>query len=99
MAAKSCRKIDVLMTADRILGVLQDSKEPVGVTEIARSSGFSIDTVFRQVGTMYDLRWVEKVGDGYILGMRIAVLKSKKQARLLDERDVIDRKLTELEGC
>jgi DNA adenine methylase len=61
MAATSCRKIEVLMTADRILGVLQDAKEPLSVSELTRLTGLSTDMVFRQMGTMEDMRWVERI--------------------------------------
>jgi len=56
MSAKSCRKIEVLGTADRILGAMQDSRDPLSISELVRLTGFSTDTVFRQVGTMEDLR-------------------------------------------
>jgi DNA-binding IclR family transcriptional regulator len=79
MAAKSCRKIDVLMTADRILGVLQDTKEPLSISELARMTGFSVDVVFRQMGTMEETRWVERIGDGYVLGMRLAVVWARRK--------------------
>ena len=61
MAAKSCRPIDTLVTADKLLDVLQDAKAPLSVSDLARMTGFSVDTVFRQMGTQEDLRWVERV--------------------------------------
>ena len=97
MTAKSCRKIEVVMAADQILGAIQDAKEPISITELSRLTGLSVDSCFRQIGTMEDLRWVEKIGDGYIIGMRMAGFRAKKKAQLLNERDVIDRKITELE--
>ncbi|MCK9195469.1 MAG: helix-turn-helix domain-containing protein [Syntrophales bacterium] len=99
MAAKSCRKIDVLLTADRILGVLQDSKDPLSVSELAKLTGLSVDIVFRQLGTMEDIRWVHRIGDGYMLGMRIAVLWARKKALTEDRINKINAELTELEGC
>jgi DNA-binding IclR family transcriptional regulator len=80
MAAKSCRKIDVLIATDAILNVLQDTKEPLSVTEISRLTGLSVDTVFRQIGTMADLRWVEKIGDGYVIGMRLAIIWARRKS-------------------
>lgn len=99
MAAKSCRKIDVLMTADRIMGVLQDSKEPLSVSELARLTGFSVDIVFRQMGTMEEIRWVHRIGDGYVLGMRIAVIWARKKALTEDRLNRINKELAELEEC
>lgn len=99
MAAKSCRKIEVLKAADEILGFLGEAKEPPTLREISLYTGLSTDSTFRQLGTMVDLRWVEKIGDVYMPGMRMAVFWARKKARLLDKREVIDKKLAELEDC
>lgn len=98
MAAKSCRKIDVLIATDNILGVLQDIKEPTSITEISRLTGLSVDTVFRQLGTMSDLRWVEKIGDGYVLGMRLAVIWARRKAVTEAKIEKAERELSELTG-
>lgn len=98
MAAKSCRKIEVLTAADQILGVLQDSKGPVSVSEVGRLTGLSTDVVFRQIGTMEDLRWVERIGDGVVLGMRLAVLWARR--KILTEMNIerARRELSQLTG-
>jgi DNA-binding IclR family transcriptional regulator len=98
MAATSCRKIEVLMTADRILGVLQDAKAPLSVAELARLTGFSVDVVFRQVGTMEDLRWVERISEGYVLGLRLAVMLAKCRALAEEKIKRAQRDLSELTG-
>jgi len=98
MAAKSCRKIDVLIAADAILNVLQDVKEPLSITELSRLTGLSIDSVFRQVGTMSDLRWVEKIGDGYVLGMSMAVKWARRKSVLEGRINTAQRELSELIG-
>lgn len=98
MAAKSCRKIDVLITADRILDVLQAASAPLSVSELARLTGFSVDVVFRQVGTMNDLRWVERIGEGYVLGLRLAVLLAKCRALAEEKIKRAQRELSELTG-
>lgn len=98
MAAKSCRKIEVLESADKILGMLQDTREPVNITDIARHTGLSVDTVFRQVGTMSDLRWVEKIGDGYVLGMRLAMMWARRKALAEDRLENVKKELNELAG-
>ncbi len=98
MVAKSCRKIDVLTNTDAILAVIQDSREPMTITDIARVTGLSVDTVFRQIGTMADLRWVEKIGDGYVLGMRLAVLWAKKKSLAETKLEKAQAELEELTG-
>lgn len=98
MAAKSCRKIEVLIAANEILGFIGEAKEPPTLREIALYTGFTSDSVFRQLGTMTDLRWVEKIGDGYVLGMKIAVLRAKKKVMLETQRELIDRQLDEITG-
>lgn len=98
MAAKSLRKIDVLIATDAILEILQNTKEPVSITEISRQTGLSVDTVFRQIGTMADLRWVEKIGDGYVLGMRLAIVWARRKSLAEDRIDKATRELSELTG-
>jgi len=98
MVAKSCRKIDVLTNTDAILAVIQDAREPMTITDIARVTGLSVDTVFRQIGTMADLRWVEKIGDGYVLGMRLAVLWAKKKSLAETKLEKAQAELEELTG-
>jgi DNA-binding IclR family transcriptional regulator len=97
MAAKSCRKIEVLVASDAIMGFIGAAKEPVGITDIAQSTGLSVDSCFRQIGTMEDLRWVTKIGTGYILGGRISDFRARKVAALEAQRDAINKQLTELE--
>lgn len=97
MAAKSCRKIEVLMVADQILSVIGAAKEPVSIADIARSAGISVDSCFRQIGTMEELRWVTKIGAGYILGGRISELRARKIAELESQRDAINKQLKEME--
>ncbi|HRR42489.1 MAG TPA: helix-turn-helix domain-containing protein [Syntrophales bacterium] len=98
MAATSCRKIEVLMTADRILGVMQDAKEPLSVSELTRLTGLSTDMVFRQIGTMEDLRWVERIGEGYVLGMRLAVVWARRKTQVEAKIEQASRELSELTG-
>ena len=97
MAAKSCRKIDILVTATQIMRVIRDAKAPVNITEVSRATGYSVDVVFRQLGTLYDERWVEKIGDGYVLGPEMYLCKARVKAQLEARRDEIDKTLTEME--
>lgn len=98
MTAKSCRKIDVLMTADRILGKLQDSKDPLSVADLTRLTGLSTDMVFRQVGTMEDMRWVDRIGEGYVIGMRLAVIWARRKTLTDAKIERAQRELSELTG-
>jgi DNA-binding IclR family transcriptional regulator len=93
MVAKSCRKIEVLQAADAILGIIAGSKEPVGISEIAKTASLTTDSVFRQLGTMEDLGWVRKLGDGYAPGMRLSLLWARKKAMLESEREQINKDL------
>ncbi|MDD4356024.1 MAG: helix-turn-helix domain-containing protein [Smithellaceae bacterium] len=97
MAPKSCRKIEVLVAADAIMGFIGATKEPVSIADMARATGLSVDSCFRQIGTMEELRWVTKIGTGYILGGRISELRARKVAALEAQRDAINKQLTELQ--
>ncbi|OPY15638.1 MAG: IclR helix-turn-helix domain protein [Syntrophus sp. PtaB.Bin001] len=98
MAAKSCRKIELLLATDAILNALQETREPLSITELSRRTGLSIDNIFRQVGTMADLRWVEKIGDGYVLGMRLAVIWARRKSVLEGRINKAQQELSELTG-
>lgn len=98
MAAKSCRQIEVLITADRILGVLLDAKEPLSVSELTRLTDLSTDMVFRQIGTMEDLRWVDRIGEGYVIGMRLAVIWARRKTMTDIKIERAQRELSELTG-
>jgi len=98
MAARSCRKIEVLSTSDNILGMLQDSRYPLSVAELSRLTGLSVDIVFRQVGTMEGLRWVERIGEGYVLGMRLAVMWARRKTLVETKVLRAQQELVELTG-
>jgi DNA-binding IclR family transcriptional regulator len=98
MAAKSCRKIEVLMAADAILNTIAGCKEPIGIPEIAKSTNLTNDSVFRQLGTMSELRWVEKIGDGYVLGMFIATIWARKKSMIEGDIERATRDLKEITG-
>ncbi|ESP62836.1 hypothetical protein SMITH_217 [Smithella sp. ME-1] len=80
MAAKSCRKIEVLIAADAILHCIAESKELMPAAEIAKATNLTNDSVFRQLGTMEELGWVRKIGDGYTPGMALAVIWARVKA-------------------
>lgn len=98
MAAKSLRKIDVLANADKILAAIQDVKDPMTITDVVRATGLSTDTVFRQIGTMAELRWVERIGDGYVLGMRLAVIWARKKSAVERQIEKAQNELSQLTG-
>lgn len=98
MAAKSCRKIEVLVAAHAILEFLQGCKEPIKPAEIAKATNLTTDTVFRQVGTMEELRWVEKIGEGYVLGMGLAVIWARRKSLAEGKIESATKELNELTG-
>jgi len=98
MTAKSCRKIEVLMAADAILNFIAESKEPVNAAEIAKATNLTNDSVFRQLGTMEELRWVEKIGEGYVLGMRLALVWARRKSLAEGKIENATKELNELTG-
>jgi DNA-binding IclR family transcriptional regulator len=98
MAAKSCRKIEVLIAADAILNVIGGSTEPVGCAEIAKAANLTNDSVFRQLGTMEDLGWVRKIGDGYAPGMKLAVIWARVKANTEGQISKLNQDLETLES-
>jgi len=96
MAAKSCRKIEVLIAADAILDVIAGSREPVGCAEIAKATNLTNDSVFRQLGTMEELGWARKIGDGYTPGMRLAVIWARVKANTEEQLSKLKQDLDAL---
>lgn len=96
MAAKSCRKIEVLISADAILRCIAESKEPVNASEIAKTINLTSDSVFRQLGTMEELGWVRKIGDGYTPGMALAVIWARVKANTEGQIDKLKQDLEQL---
>ncbi|MEN6422389.1 MAG: helix-turn-helix domain-containing protein [Smithella sp.] len=96
MAAKSCRKIEVLMSTDAILHCIAESKEPVNAAEIAKATNLTNDSVFRQLGTMEELGWVRKIGDGYTPGMALAVIWARVKANTEGQIDKLNKDLETL---
>ena len=96
MVAKSCRKIEVLVAAHAIMGYVGAAKEPVSVTDVARETGFSVDSCFRQMGTMEELGWVRKIGDTYVLGMGLAVIWARVKANTEGQIDKLKQDLDQL---
>lgn len=96
MTAKSCRKIEVLVAANAILNFIAESKEPVNAAEIAKATNLTTDSVFRQLGTMDDLGWVRKIGDGYIPGMGLAVIWARVKANTEGQINKLKQDLDQL---
>lgn len=96
MAPKSCRKIEVLIAADAILKVIAESKEPMGSAEIAKATNLTTDSVFRQLGTMEEMGWVRKIGDGYTPGMALAVIWARVKANAEGQIDKLKQDLEQL---
>ena len=69
-----------------IIEVLSDSKENLGVTQIAKLTGLSKTTAFRLLSTMVDAGYVQKSYDesGYQLGMKFLSISSS----ILDRQDI-----------
>ncbi len=98
MPPKSCRQIEALISADKILSVLAENKAPLTIAGIAKLAGLSSDVAFRQLGTMEEIGWADKIGDGFILGPRTALLWAKRKALLEDRIMKTTQELDELNG-
>ncbi len=96
MAAKSCRKIEVLIAADAILEIIAGSKEPVGCAEIAKAASLTNDSVFRQIGTLEDLGYVRKIGDGFTLGMKEATRWARVKSNIEGQINKLNKDLEQL---
>jgi len=84
--ASGSNSVQSVVRAFDIIGVLAESKEDVGVTQIAKLTGLSKTTTFRLLNTLINTGYVRKLngGNSYTLGMKFLELSGS----ILDRHDI-----------
>lgn len=91
--ATTYRRIEAVAKAGEILKQMATQKQPATGADIARAVNMQIGTVMCHLATLGDLGFVRQVGDGWELGMGLALVWARVKANLEDQRDRIDRDL------
>lgn len=91
------RRVHAVKKSLEIMAFLGDQKTPVSGDKIAEQIGMNYATTMCHLATLMDFDFVKQEGDGYALGMMLAVFWSRKKAQLEAQRDLINCRLKELE--
>jgi DNA-binding IclR family transcriptional regulator len=90
-------RVDTLFQGGEILKVIANSREPLGSEEIARRMDLTPNKAFRLCATLEELGFLEEIGNKFELGMGLALLRARKRASLMAQRDQLEQKITSLE--
>jgi DNA-binding IclR family transcriptional regulator len=85
MAESTYRRIASVRKTCEILAVLADAKEPITGNEVAIRVQESQGTVMCHLATLQDAGFVQDVGGGWRLGMKIALFWARVKAAKLNE--------------
>lgn len=93
--ATSYRRIESVMKSGEILKYLASQKGPVTGPEVARVVGLPTGTVMCHLVSLADLGFVLQVGEGWQLGMGLALIWARVKSNL---ESGIDRQTQDLKS-
>ena len=96
MATKSYTRIAAVSKACDILAILAEAKEPITGNEVAVRVQLPAGTVMCQLITLEDAGFVQEVGGGWRLGMKLGIFWARVKSSKEAERARIDKDITEL---
>ena len=94
---KSYRRIKSITKACEILQFLSEQRGAVSGKEIARTHNMPFSTAMCHIKTLEDAGFVKKEGEGFTLGLRLAVYWARTKSLLENQRTEIDQCLKALE--
>lgn len=92
----SYNRISAVEKACAIVAILADAKEPLTGNEVAIRVQLPMGTVMCQLATLQDAGFVQEIGGGWKLGMKLALFWAKVKAGKESERNRIERDLEAL---
>ena len=96
MADKSYHRILAVKKACTILSILAEAKEPLTGAEVAIRVQESTGTVMSHLATLEDAGFVQEVGGGWKLGMKLALFWARVKSGKEAERGRIDTDIASL---
>ncbi|MFZ4857950.1 MAG: helix-turn-helix domain-containing protein [Desulfuromonadaceae bacterium] len=96
--ASSYKRIASVAKACDILGILAEAKQPLTGNEVAARAGQPDGTVMCMLATLGDAGFVQEVGGGWRLGMKLALFWARVKSGKEAERERIDQDIAALEG-
>jgi len=89
--------IKSVVQAGKVLEAVANSKEPLGINDIATLAGLKPNMVFRLCATLSELGWLNPIGERHEIGMGIVLFWSKKKAALHGQKIETEKQIKELE--
>jgi len=96
VAKNSYNRIQAVQKACDILTILAEAKEPLTGNEVAVRVQLPVGTVMCQLATMEDNGFVQEVGGGWRLGMKLAVFWARVKSSKEAERSRVDKDIEAL---
>ena len=96
MAEKSYHRIAAVKKTCAILAILAEAKEPITGSELAIRVSESTGTVMSHLATLEDAGFVQGVGGGWKLGMKLALFWARVKSGKEMERGRIDKDIEAL---
>lgn len=94
--AQTYRRIEAVRKAGEILKHMASRKEAVTGPDIAKAVNLPVGTVMCHMATLEELGFVQKVGDGFRLGMGLALIWARVKSGLEGDRARVERELAEI---
>lgn len=94
---KSYHRIKSITKACEILEFLSEQREPVSGKEIAKAHFMPFGTAMCHLKTLEYAGFIKKEGEGFTLGLRLAVFWARTKSLLENQRTEIDKSLKTLE--
>lgn len=91
------KKIEAVRKAGEVLKYLSSQKDAVTGAELAKAVNLPMGTVMCHLVTLEELGFVQRIGDGYRLGMGLALMWARVKSGLEGERVRVERDLGEIE--
>lgn len=98
MAEKSYTRVESVKKACRVLGVLAEAKEPLTGSEVAIRVQIPPGTAMSILVSLEDEGFVQEVGGGWKLGMKMAVMWARIRSSMEAERDRLTTNIRQIGG-
>ncbi|OGC00113.1 hypothetical protein A2V82_16365 [candidate division KSB1 bacterium RBG_16_48_16] len=87
------KKIEAVRKTGEVLKYLSSQKDAVTGPELGKAVNLPVGTVMCHLATLEEMGFVQSVGDGYRLGMGLALIWARVKSNLEGDRVRVERDL------
>jgi DNA-binding IclR family transcriptional regulator len=98
VAKNSYTRIAAVQKACEIIAIVADAKEPITGNEVAVRAQLPVGTVMCQLMTLEDAGFVQEIGGGWRLGMKIGIFWARIRASLECDRHRVNENIRLIGG-